>query len=46
VVDETPVAAEGEEGAAEGEGGAAEGEGGAAEGGDDKAADDGGDKKD
>jgi large subunit ribosomal protein L25 len=46
VVEETPVAAEGEEGAAEGEGGAAEGEGGAAEGGDDKAADDGGDKKD
>jgi large subunit ribosomal protein L25 len=46
VVDETPVAAEGEEGAAEGEGGAAEGEGGAAEGGDDKAADDGGEKKD
>ena len=46
VVDETPVAAEGEEGAVEGEGGAAEGEGGAAEGGDDKAADDGGDKKD
>ena len=46
VVDETPVAAEGEEGAAEGEGVAAEGEGGAAEGGDDKAADDGGDKKD
>ena len=39
MVDETPVAAEGE-------GGAAEGEGGAAEGGDDKAADDGGDKKD
>ena len=46
VVDETPVAAEGEEGAAEGEEGAAEGEEGAAEGGDDKAADDGGDKKD
>ena len=46
VVDETPVAAEGEGVAAEGEGGAAEGEGGAAEGGDDKAADDGGDKKD
>ena len=45
VVDETPVAAEGEEGAVEGEGGAAEGEEGAAEGGDDKAADDGGDKK-
>jgi len=45
VVDETPVAAEGEGGAAEGEGGAAEGEEGAAEGGDDKAADDGGDKK-
>ena len=39
VVDETPVAAEGEEGAAEGEEGAAEGGG-------DKAADDGGDKKD
>ena len=39
MVDETPVAAEGE-------GGAAEGEGGAAEGGDDKATDDGGDKKD
>ena len=46
VVDETPVAAEGEEGAAEGEEGAAEGEEGAAEGGGDKAADDGGDKKD
>ncbi|MDC0931967.1 50S ribosomal protein L25/general stress protein Ctc [Methylophilaceae bacterium] len=46
VVEETPVAAEGEEGAAEGEEGAAEGEEGAAEGGDDKAADDGGDKKD
>jgi hypothetical protein len=45
VVDETPVAAEGEEVAAEGEEGAAEGEGGAAESGDDKAADDGGDKK-
>ena len=39
VVDETPVAAEGEEGAAEGEEGAAEGGG-------DKAADDDGDKKD
>ena len=39
VVDETPVAAEGEEGAAEGEEGAAEG-------GDEKAANDGGDKKD
>ena len=46
VVDETPVAAEGEGGAAEGEEGAAEGEEGAAEGGDDKAAEDGGDKKD
>jgi len=46
VVEETPVVAEGEEGAAEGEEGAAEGEEGAAEGGDDKAADDGGDKKD
>ena len=46
VVDETPVAAEGEEGAVEGEGGAAEGEGGAADDGGDKAADDGGDKKD
>ena len=39
VVDETPVAAEGE-------GGAAEGEEGAAESGDEKAANDGGDKKD
>ena len=46
VVDETPVAAEGEEGAAEGEEGAAEGEEGAAESGDEKAANDGGDKKD
>ena len=50
VTEETPTveegAAEGEEGAAEGEEGAAEGEEGAAEGGDDKAADDGGDKKD
>ena len=46
VVEETPVAAEGEEGAVEGEEGAAEGEEGAAEGGDDKATDDGGDKKD
>jgi large subunit ribosomal protein L25 len=47
VVEETPVAAEGEEGeegAAEGEEGAAEGEEGAAEGGDDKAAE-GGDGK-
>jgi large subunit ribosomal protein L25 len=46
VVDETPVAAEGEEGAAEGEEGAAEGEEGAAEGSDEKAADADGDKKD
>ena len=45
VIEETPVAAEGEEGAAEGEEGAAEGEEGAAEGSDEKA-DDGGDKKD
>ena len=46
VVDETPVAAEGEGGAAEGEEGAAEGEEGATESGDEKAANDGGDKKD
>ena len=49
VVEETPVAAEGEEGeegAAEGEEGAAEGEEGAAEGGDDKAAEGGDDKAD
>ena len=46
VVEETPVAVEGEEGAVEGEEGAAEGEEGAAEGGDEKAADDSGDKKD
>ena len=47
VVDETPVAAEGEEGAAEGEEGAAEGgDDKAAEGGGDKAAEGGGDKKD
>ena len=46
VVDETPVAAEGEGGAVEGGEGAVEGGEGAAEGGDDKAADDGGDKKD
>jgi large subunit ribosomal protein L25 len=46
VIEETPVAAEGEEGAAEGEEGAAEGEEGAAEGEDEKAADDSGDKKD
>ena len=46
VVDETPVAAEGEGGAVEGVEGAVEGGEGAAEGGDDKAADDGGDKKD
>ena len=43
VTEETPTV---EEGAAEGEEGAAEGEEGAAEGGGDKAADDGGDKKD
>ena len=46
VVEETPVAAEGEEGAAEGEEGAAEGEEGAEDGGDDKAADGGADKAD
>ena len=48
VVEETPVAAEGEEGAeaAEGEEGASEGEEGAADGGDDKAADGGDDKAD
>ena len=44
VVEETPVAAEGEEGDAEGEEGDAEGEEGAAEGGDEKAAE-GGDEK-
>ena len=43
VTEETPT---GEEGAAEGEEGAAEGEEGAAESGDEKAANDGGDKKD
>jgi large subunit ribosomal protein L25 len=46
VVEETPVAAEGEEGAAEGEEGAAEGEEGAADSGEDKSADGGDDKAD